>query len=208
MAGIQRKPKEFFVKHVKTLFLAAKVSKADAHRILAVCTGVTSLTSFHRITDVPKRLDLCQPTHLAVKVGSFGASGDDSGLLHPLLARVSHLEITKEFGTWPEDWLELGQFPRLTHLALHRWENEDAERVSGAILHHCPGIKVVVLLCMLPQVLGYKTNTTNSMDPRVVKTDYPVDWAAHWRDSGSKMGQMWQRAEKRVEQQRKTRRKV
>jgi hypothetical protein len=105
--NLDRKPPEFYSKHIKNLWITTAGDPVDFLRALTLCRGVENLVLF------PWRGSMCPPSIPFQNLNSYGS-------LRRLTLTLEHLFSTNS--TAPDHHLNYPSFTNITHL--HRYDEE------------------------------------------------------------------------------------
>ncbi|KAJ7049938.1 hypothetical protein C8F01DRAFT_1001456 [Mycena amicta] len=129
------RPPSFFGRTVRNLHIATGLSAHHAHRLLTICTSLSSLTCWSPLLISPNELYALLDRSLYLRRLSIDASllwapissadAHHPSFAHPLFAKLTHLEIVNP--PWWFGWSPLLALPRLTHLAFGDLTAEHAD---------------------------------------------------------------------------------
>ena len=209
LQAVELKPRTFFAKKVRRLYMTDHVPFDTAKKILSVCTGLSALTCW--VQPGPLSLLPILPTNpslrrLSVRIHRLFErthEGDKSDILetlehHPIFRNITHLDIVNPPGAiesllpeshslWSYVWMTLTSLPKLKHISFDVYCTEYHRHIISTLpylLDKCPNLETLVVVTTNRHVIDAVKAVE---DPRcyvVPYYNYPKTLDTFWDDLG------------------------
>ncbi|KAJ7617349.1 hypothetical protein FB45DRAFT_1007895 [Roridomyces roridus] len=140
--ALASKPKSFFERHVRHIFISEQFGTEDLHKVFSACTGATNLAFTERIDASLIPLISALPLQrLALNLRNLFPSPVPLPDFSPLFAKITHLHLITS-NPHAVSWPHLATLPNLTHFAFTT-EVPSEDTNPTEILQQCPSLQVL-----------------------------------------------------------------
>ncbi|KAF9263746.1 hypothetical protein L218DRAFT_864298 [Marasmius fiardii PR-910] len=211
---LHSRPSSFFATRVQRLYLTDQVSISDAHKILSVCTGVSSLACWahpgHETGFKPLLGTNCSLSRLSIRIQTLVDSTDNVPFHHSLFRNLTHLDIVnppRYTGTGTEEdeetpkpktaiaWESLCLLPKLRHVTFGQVKMDNHRdiivRSLPFLLRNCVLLEHLVVLTTDERVVDVLSALKDSRCRVLPYFNYPKDLPRYWEDVSDGGADFW-----------------